>query len=144
MQCCEFNAKVSSFKVVHSSEPFKLDCLVWNYWKCWRHKVKGNSKIKVYGLCLWDCGFNFRRNLSRKSSIWYLEISWNVVTFPCRELSPTKIFPNGNLTWWTHFFKWKLKLKSRQPFRNDITIVNIVDDYWILEWLILIFKRKFM
>ena len=23
-----------------------------NYWKGWRHKIKGNSKIKVYGLCL--------------------------------------------------------------------------------------------
>ena len=143
LQCREFNAKVFSFKLVYSSEPFKLDCIVWNYWKFWRYKVKGKSKIKVYGLRFWDSGLNFRRNLCRKSNIWYLEISWNFVIFSRRELFPTKIFPDGEPD--EHiFFKWKLKLKSRQPFRNDITIVNMVEDYWILEWLTLLFQRKFM
>ena len=33
----------------------------------------------------------------------------------------------------THFSKWKLKLKSRQPFKNDIPIVNIVEILCILE-----------
>ena len=94
LQCREFNSKVFSFKVVYSSEPFKLDWLVWNYWKFWRHKVKGN---------LWDCGLNFRRNLGRKSNIWYLEFSWNFVTFSRRELFPTKIFSRWR-TWRTHFF----------------------------------------
>ena len=30
----------------------------WNYWKGWRFEIKGNSKIKVYGLYLWDCGYH--------------------------------------------------------------------------------------
>ena len=35
----------------------------WNYWKGWRLEVRGNSKIKIYGLYLWDCGLRFPRNL---------------------------------------------------------------------------------
>ena len=103
----------------------------WNYWKGWRLEVKGNSKIKVYGhtfvrLCL----------KSPDESVWKIKhkvpyrgkvtnFSWNFCHF---FLSRKKIFPMKNFTCRTHFSKWKLKLKSRQPFRNDIPIVNMVED----------------
>ena len=98
----------------------------WNYWKGWWDEVRGNSKIKVYGLYLWDCGLSFPWNLGGKSNIRYiivdnffgekwrifLEISslFPVENFPRRKLSPMKIFPDEKyFTCRTHFSKWKLK-----------------------------------
>ena len=116
----------------------------WNYWNGWRHEVKGNSKIKLYSLCLWDCDLSFPRNLGEKSNIKYLtgenfvgekwhmflEISslFSVKNFPLPKLSPIKIFPNEKLYLPNTFSKWKLKLRRRQAFRNYNSVVNMVKD----------------
>ena len=67
-----------------------------------------------------------------------------------RQFFPSSIFPNKfffpmkNFACRTHFFKCKLKLKSRQSLRNEIRIVNMVEDSWILEWFTLLIKKKCM
>ena len=60
-----------------------------------------------------------------KSKEIFLEIS---SLFPVKNFPQEKIFSMKNFTCRTHFSKCKLKLKSRQPFRNDIPIVNMAED----------------
>ena len=98
----------------------------WNHWKGLQHELKGNSKIKVYGLYFWECHLSFPMNLGGKSNIRYLKFSnesgwkikhkvpywgkfrwvkvmnfsWNFVTFSRWEFSPTKIVPNEKFSQW--------------------------------------------
>ena len=112
----------------------------WNYRKGWRLEVKENSKKKS----LWSIFVRLWLNIFKKSG-WKIKhkvpyrgkvtnFSWNFVTFSRLEFSPTNVVPNEkfflmeNFTCETHFSKCTLKLKNRQPFRNDIPIVNMVED----------------
>ena len=127
-----------------------------NYWRGWPHKVKVDLKMKVHGLCLWDCGLSFPRNLGGKSRVTLLgKISSGKSDefflkfrhfFPWRIFSKEncpqwKFFPMKNFTCRTQFSKWKLKLTSRQSFRNYVLIVHMVEDLWVLEWLTLLIKK---
>ena len=55
---------------------------------------------------------------------------WNLTTFSCLEFITDEncpqweFFPMENFTCGTNFCKWKLKLKNKQPFINDISIDN--------------------
>ena len=69
----------------------------WNSWKDWPFEVKGNSKIKVYGLYLWDCGLSFPRNLGGKSNIRYLIVEKWQIFLETLSLSPVKNFPQWNI-----------------------------------------------
>ena len=67
-------AEINFIKVVGQKSDAVIDMelflnVFWNYWKCWRHEVRGNSKIKVHGLYLWDCGMSFPGTLGFKSYI---------------------------------------------------------------------------
>ena len=101
----------------------------WNCWKGWQHEVKGNSKIKVCGLYLWESGLSFLKNLGEKSNIRYLtaenfirEKWWifldilslfSIDSFPQLKLSPVKIFPYEKLYLLNTFFQVEI--------RNDMT-----------------------
>ena len=78
------------------------------FWKDWQHEGKWNSKIKVYGLHLWDCGLSFPMNLGGKSTITYFigenfagESDEFFLKF-CR-IFPSRIFPDENCPQWKFF-----------------------------------------
>ena len=107
-----------------------------------RHEVKGNLKIEVYGLSLKspeESGWKIKHNVPYRQKF----VGGKMANFS-RHFFLSRIFPDKNcpqwkfflmkiFTFWTHFSKWKLKLKSRQPFRNDIPIVNVFESWWIMR-----------
>ena len=62
------------------------------FWKGWQLEVKGNSKIKVYGIYLWDFCLCFPRNLGGKSKMRYFGGKWRIF------LEISSLFPFENFT----------------------------------------------
>ena len=63
------------------------------FWKGWQLEVKGNSKIKIYGIYLWDFGYVFR-------GIWVENQTWGTsgesdeFFLKFHHFFPSRILPN--------------------------------------------------
>ena len=101
----------------------------WNSWKGWRYEVRGNSKIKAYGLYLWltfpdELWWKIKHKVPYRGKFCLrkvIKFSWNFVTFTRgyfsrRKLSLMETFPNKNLFLYDTDFKVKMQAEEQTSF----------------------------